>query len=95
MPIWVVFLAVSAAATWVAATLLSRVNPSDRIPVVGSPPVVPGTYLALLCAGVACAWLAASYASESVLGVWGYAVGALGLAVPWALVVGRHNRAVR
>lgn len=95
MPIWVVFFAVALVTTWIAVTLLSKVNEGERIPVVGSPPVVPGTFLGFLCAGVACAWLAASYASESVLGVYGYLVGALGLAVPWVVVVVRHNRALR
>ncbi|MEP6797815.1 MAG: hypothetical protein ABI890_06700 [Lapillicoccus sp.] len=94
MPIWVVFLAVSLLTTWVAVSLLSKVNEGVRIPVVGSPPVVPGTFLVLFGAGVACAWLAGSYASESLLGPYGYLVGALGLAVPWTVVVVRHNRSL-
>lgn len=94
MPIWVVFLLASLVTTWIAVTLLSKVNEGIRIPVVGSPPAVPGLFLGFLCAGVACGWLAASFASESVLGVYGYLVGALGLALPWVVVVVRHNRAL-
>ena len=92
-PIWMVFLLASVVTTWIAVTLLCRLNEGERIAVVGSPSVVPGTFLGVLCACVACGWLVASYASESELGVDGYLVGTLGLAVPWDVVV-RHNRAL-
>ena len=94
MPVWVVFLLVSAAFTWAAVTLLSKVNPADPIPFVGSPPVVPATFVFLLGGGVATGWLASSIASESLLGPWGYVVGALGVFVPWVVVRLRHNREV-
>ena len=95
MPSWVLLLVLAAVLTWVAATLLARVNPGEPIPVVGSPPVVPGLFLLLLCGAVVCGWLAGSYASEGPLGPGGYLVGALGVATPWGLVVLRHNRASR
>ncbi len=92
MPVWVLLLAVAVACAWVAATLLSKVNPDDPIPFVGSPPVVPGMFISIFGAGVATGWLAGSLASEGVLGPWGYLVGALGVLVPWVVVRYRHNR---
>jgi len=56
--------------------------------------VVPATFVFLLGGGVATGWLAASIASESVLGPWGYVVSALGVFVPWVVVRLRHNREV-
>ncbi len=94
MPVWELLLVVSIAFTWVGATLLAKVNPHDRIPFVGSPPVVPTPFIFILCGGVTSGWLAGSFASESVLGSFGYLVGALGVLVPWVVVRFRHNREV-
>jgi len=92
MPVWVFLLAASVAVVWVAATLLSKLNPDDPIPLLGSPPVVPAWFILILGGGVALGWLAGSFASEGVLGPWGYLVGALGVLVPWVVVGGQHNR---
>ncbi len=95
MPVWVLFLVLSLILVWVAASLLSAVNPGEVIPWAGAPPVLPTSFVFIFGAGVACAWLAGSYASEGVLGPWGYPLGALSVLIPWVLVRYRHNRVSR